>query len=266
MKVEHHERVRLSVSEENFLTFEAIPAGLDRSIVPIVEMAQPEVSGDPIDVVPIGTAFLIGRLPTGEALFVSARHNVPASVLEHRGNLVAMLPKASSTGPKPELQGTIVTGVSMAETSSDVALLVAPVDDTVRVPALTPLSLEQPQVGQNCLALGYSEMVIGQQVSLSADALIRLSSSRGKIEEVHPSHRDNAKITFPSFRTDALYAHGMSGGPVISAALSSHAIGIVSTCMESIEDGSHIRPTAHSWRESLSYQCRRRGETSLLLA
>ena len=87
------------------------------------------------------------------------------------------------------------------------ALIVATMDETVETPKQLTLGMEVPVLDENCLALGYSTMSIGQEgfVDLKGRATVHVSSSRGRIEEVHPSFRDNFKVTFPSFRTDARY-------------------------------------------------------------
>jgi len=225
--------VPLSVSERDFLTFDQIPADLNRGIVPVFEMSH-DTAGSPV-VAPVGTAFIIGQTPSNETVFVTAAHNIPEPSKQNECHLVVLLPKRGATAEFNDLQGFIVSGASIAETSSDIALMVATIDDTVQTPMRLTLGLEIPAVDENCLALGYSTMTIGHLSGLNGNVDIRLSSSRGKIEEVHPSFRDNVKVTFPSFRTDALYSRGMSGGPVLGT--SGRVIGIVSTCMESSEEG-----------------------------
>jgi hypothetical protein len=56
----------LSVTEKDFFTFGQIPEDLSRSIVPIVEMSRTDEGAAVIT--PIGTAFVIGELPSGQAL------------------------------------------------------------------------------------------------------------------------------------------------------------------------------------------------------
>jgi hypothetical protein len=182
-----------------------------------------------------------------KARLATASHNITEGVQIGGSNLVILLPRpGANLGGPAALQGLIVSGVAVAESSSDVAQMTTAIDDSVLRPALIPLSLEIPQVGENCLALGYSELTIGEPTELEANALIRLSSSRGKIEEVYRSRRDSVKVTYPSFRTDAFYEQGMSGGPVLS--IRGGAIGLVSTCMESNDDEtphtSHVALTA----------------------
>jgi len=67
-------RFTLSVAETDFLTFERIPEDLRRSIVPLVEMTRTDDGAAAIR--PIGTAFVLGELPSGQALLATANHNV----------------------------------------------------------------------------------------------------------------------------------------------------------------------------------------------
>lgn len=234
----------LSDSESGFFTFGQIPEDLRRSIVPLVEMSRTDEGAAVIT--PIGTAFVIAELPSGQALLATAGHNITEGVQIGGSNLVILLPKQGANLGGLALQGLIVSGVSVAESSSDVALMTTAINDSVARPALIPLSLEIPQVGENCLALGYSELTIGEPTELEANGQIRLSSSRGAIEEVFRSRRDSVKVTYPSFRTDAFYEQGMSGGPVLSSR--GGAMGLVSTCMQSNDDEvphtSHVALTA----------------------
>lgn len=237
-------RFPLSVSDRDFLTFDQIPGELNRSIVPLVEMWRSD--GASAVVMPVGTAFVIGLLSSKEPVLATASHNIPDQVRNNESNLVVLFPKRNGQAGFNDLQGFTVGGVSSAETSSDVALMTAELDDSVVMPSLMPLGMEKPQIGENCLALGYSRMVMDQPTELQADALLHVSSSRGKIEVLYPSYRDSVMITFPCFQTDAFYEHGMSGGPVLGT--SGRVIGIVSTCLESGEDGiphtSHVALTA----------------------
>jgi len=121
--------------------------------------------------------------------------------------------KAKRASDINDLQGFIIAGISLAETSSDVALITTDLDDSVVMPSLMPLGLEEPQIGENCLALGYSKMVMGEPTDLQANALFHVSSSRGKIEVLYPSYRDTVKITFPCFQNRRVLRAGNERRP-----------------------------------------------------
>ena len=108
----------------------------------------------------IGTAFVIGKTPTGETLFATAGHNIPDTYGGGESNLVVVLPKKDGvTG----LQGFTVSGVSIAESSSDMVLIVATIDETVEIRKQLTLGMEIPMLDENCLVLGYSTMSIWQE-------------------------------------------------------------------------------------------------------
>jgi S1-C subfamily serine protease len=81
--------------------------------------------------------------------------------------------------------------------------------------------------------LGYADMASGQPVAGDPNTSGwqgPLHASRATIEEIHPSQRDGAMLTFPCFRTTAFYAPGMSGGPISS--VDGRIIGVVSTSFD----------------------------------
>ena len=49
--------------------------------------------------------------------------------------------------------------------------------------------------GENCVALDYSELTVGEPIELQSVGQIRLSSSRGRIEEVDPSRRGSPHVS-----------------------------------------------------------------------
>jgi hypothetical protein len=200
--------VSLTAPDRDFLTLDPIPPVLGRAVVPLLERSFE----CPDEVTPKGTAFVIARLPRGDTLLVTAAHNVSDEVMDEEAQLIVLFPPKDGSRQR---KGFVIEGIALPTTSSDVALLVAAVDDSVARPARMTLGTEAPELGANCLGLGYSELVIGRPMNLRATGQLNISSSRGQIEELFPSRRDSVKVTYPSFRTDSLYAAGMSGGPVV---------------------------------------------------
>jgi hypothetical protein len=96
------------------------------------------------EVVPIGTAFVIGQMPDGSALLVTAAHNITERARQRDANLVVLFLKQGSieTG-EYALIGPSVAGVSVAQSCSDVALMVVPTNDTVVMPATISLGSEE---------------------------------------------------------------------------------------------------------------------------
>jgi S1-C subfamily serine protease len=220
-------RFPLTDPRRDFITLDPIPPEVARSIIPLVEM---HATTPGAEVIGIGTAFVIGRVSEDEALLVTAAHNITKGVRASEDNLVALFPRDDTPEGLRDLRGFIISGVSLAESSSDLALMVVTIDSNVTPPGLLPISFRSPIVGEKCVALGYPEIVIGRPTELNSSAVIKLSSTRGSIEEIHPSRRDGSMITFPSFRTNALCLPGMSGGPVIDP--SCFVIGVISAGMQ----------------------------------
>ena len=80
-----------------------------------------------------------------------------------------------------------------------------------------------------CFALGYGDMTTGVAVP-NSDHLHWSGpayAARSVIEEVHTGGRDRSKLSFPCFRTNAFYAFGVSGGPIIRE-VDGRVIGVVS--------------------------------------
>jgi hypothetical protein len=102
-------------------------------------------AGDNAVVTPIATSFVIGQLESGRALLATTNHNISEDALADGTNLVILLPRRDARPGDNALQGLIVSGVSFAESSSDVVLIVADIDESVVMPSLIPLSLEIPR-------------------------------------------------------------------------------------------------------------------------
>jgi S1-C subfamily serine protease len=170
-----------------------------------------------------GSAFCIAGFESGEVIFATAKHVIEELVDNPQLEAFLLLPAGLATREeRRSLIGVRVHQIALAEAYSDAALMVAnprqsELDVVSRLTSM-PISFGPPQVGQYCMALGYPQE--------PGSTNYKLLASRGTIEEVHPRRRDNAMSTFPSFRTNALYKHGMSGGPIV--ATSGRVIGIIS--------------------------------------
>ena len=177
-----------------------------------------------------GSAFCVAAFESGEVVFATAKHVIDELVDNPELEAFVLLPSGLETEEeRRSLIGVRVDQIALAEAYSDAALMVANPrrSELTVISRLTsiPISFGQPQVGEYCMALGYPQPPGSNDYKLVA--------SRGTIEEVHPHRRDNVMSTFPSFRTDALYKHGMSGGPIMGT--NGRAIGITSHGTEADE-------------------------------
>src|SRR6266516_3374607 len=144
-----------SISFDNAETIEVDveAAGLQATIVPVM------FRKNGLYVASEGTAFCIAVLDSGEATFVTAKHIIEQSDGATDIEPFILLPRAlDSSADRRNLQGVRIQQVSMANTFSDVALLVVdikaselPVSGQLRGLQIT---LGPAIVGQYCMALG----------------------------------------------------------------------------------------------------------------
>lgn len=104
----------------------------------------------------------------------------------------------------------------------------------IRVSDNTPLRINVvslrpkiPSVGDPICGMGYYEMA--GTFSAADNSIIEYfqntAIASGTVEEVHPQFRDRGLLSFPCFRTDATFNHGMSGGPIFDK--TGHVIGVI---------------------------------------
>ncbi len=106
-----------------------------------------------------------------------------------------------------------------------------------------------PAVGSVVYAFGYR----GGEVATSADVegvstrvqwATSPSTASGSVLEVHDERRDSRMYCFPCFRTDAPFAHGMSGGPIFSEG---RLVGIVCGSLPAVHDADAVSYGATLW-------------------
>ena len=209
---------RLDFSESNTIEVDVTEAGLLSTVVPIM------FRRNRFDLSLEGTAFCIGTLTNGEAIFVTARHVV--AKLADTDTIQAayiMLPRSGEPWSALNLHAIPFKVLSTADTHNDVAAFVVNVDDDLETNGLEiktlPVNVSKPVVGAKFVGFGYPQ----EKGRLSFTML----AGQGNIEEVHPGRRDSSFVTWPSFRMDADFDFGTSGGPVLDE--DGRVIGVVST-------------------------------------
>jgi len=78
---------------------------------------------------------------------------------------------------------------------------------------LPRIDLIPPKIGERVSCFGYRKPQItktDEQIEWQVDS----RTSIGEVKEVHGQQRDNCRLNFPCFQTNARYDGAMSGGPV----------------------------------------------------
>jgi len=81
------------------------------------------------------------------------------------------------------------------------------------LPALS-LRLDPPPVGGKIAAFGYHSTKVLRTGESEVEFGVNPYTATGTVKEIHNAGRDGYLLPFPSFRTDARFDPGMSGGPV----------------------------------------------------
>jgi S1-C subfamily serine protease len=182
------------------------------------------------EVIPLGTGFTI----TSDGLMVTARHVIEEAekrerlrtgnrrISDLRQDIFALYMIAHHADGRV-CGGTLpVRKVWLSDEFDICYCLLSGVllnNEPVRFPVVR-LSPGLPRVGENVIGFGYLKMAgtlegtleNGQtQIKYKQDTAF----TRGQITEVYPLRR-NSLLPFPSFRTNARFDPGMSGGPVMN--------------------------------------------------
>jgi S1-C subfamily serine protease len=209
---------KLDFSESDTIEVDTTTAGLLSTVVPIM------FRRNRFDLTLEGTAFCVGTLTNGEAIFVTARHVVAKlAETETIQSAYIMLPRSGQPWSALNVHAVPFRVLSTADTHSDVAAFVVDVNGDPQTQGLEiktlPVNVSRPVVGSKFVGFGYPQ----KTGTLSFTML----AGQGNIEEVHPRMRDISFVTWPSFRMDADFDFGTSGGPVLDE--DGNVIGVVST-------------------------------------
>lgn len=207
----------LDFRQSNFIDVDLVASEMGRSVFPVI-VRSPDGS-----VRNEGTAFVVLGTVQNEMVIATAKHVLQAAIDDPSADLMVLVPRADDIqhliGIRPSLVG-------LADKFSDVALVVLDLSTALAVinPKVMPISVAEPEVGTRCLALGYGRTA--SQMTGTNDLKAFLSASQGEITQIHNPMRDRSLSTFPTFEVGAMYAPGMSGGPILDTA--GRVIGIVS--------------------------------------
>ncbi len=243
--------------------FEEVPVHLRSSVVAVLWFKNGKTRF-------AGTAFFISP-----SLLVTARHVVwddeieqpvlPPGVATHTfefpqdGHLL-LLVRGGDADDAPAVIEVLRT--SLSGHNSDVGLLEIDPSEVRQyfpdlvLPVACPLTRTAPEVGGQCLAVGYADPTIDgtsdwvpAEPGQSFAANVPLRARAGVIRELHPSGRGTSNTglgSFPVFEVSAHYDHMMSGGPVFNE--QGEVIGVVSSSFdfegdeEPVAAASYIAP------------------------
>jgi hypothetical protein len=181
----------------------------------------------------VGSCFYIGHSSPGSVLFATARHVLREIEGRPEEAFILLLQGAVASGGREEAAVLKVSYICGTQTHSDVAILVTASHPFL--PSPPKLDPRCPELGEVCLTLGYSDILMSAARSTlksgsPTEFHFQIYASQGRIEQVHPRRRDAAMIDFPCFRTDSYYKRGMSGGPIVDG--NGSIIGIVSSASD----------------------------------
>lgn len=219
-------------SLDEFVKIPTFPHPTQKSVMPVVA-----VKGDQIRL--LGTCFAISN----HGLVLTARHVIEDAIeigaQSNEWQIGAIyISEPTAADDVPDLLGGVILANRIHTSNEfDIGLmhLNLPVrTDTgafVPMPALK-LSPAIPRENEICFTLGYHDTKITSASDNPYHKTIErtYSASKGVIEEIHFPRRDNAKLTFPCFRTSLRHEHGMSGAPVLSE--DGGVIGVVCSAIE----------------------------------
>ncbi len=80
------------------------------------------------------------------------------------------------------------------------------------------MDLTEPKIGEKIAAFGYHSTELKLVEENQVNWKITPATSTGQIVEIFPERRDNSRLNFPCFQTNARFDGGMSGGPVVNEA------------------------------------------------
>jgi hypothetical protein len=210
----------------NRKTFAEIGEPIQQFVLPLIAKVDDIIEG-------IGTGFIIN--PNG--LFVTASHvlvqahdcgvrRMGATGFYNHYEFYALYANNQMAGEGSDLFGGLLPVENIwAPIDLDIGYgqLKLPIHKETGNPIPTMsarLRAAIPEVGEIVTAVGYLAMCgtcREENGSLDIEFKMNTAVVSGKVVEVKPVRRDSGLLSFPCFRVDAEYDHGMSGGPIFDA-------------------------------------------------
>lgn len=232
-------------SSETFYPLKDFGSTVQQAVMPVVSIVDSQI-------IPLGTGFMIAA----DGLMMTAKHVVDAAVaktvrrLNPEGQyydhfeLYALYVTSERHGDNNEqfFGGIWPIDKVWASSELDIALCwlrSATRNDKAVHFTIVRLSPGIPRAGSGILGFGYHEMAGSAIQSVptgnsTVEYRQNTAHTRGSIIEVYPVSRDAGMLSFPCFRTDARFDHGMSGGPIFNEA--GGVCGVICSSMPPVED------------------------------
>lgn len=228
-----------------FEQFSEFGNAIQQCVLPLVVKIDDKIQ-------PVGTGFIVNA----SGLFVTAAHVLEAAAnfaVRHRRddgtyyNHYEFYALYASNKAIPDsdntLGGLLPIDYVWAPQELDIGFGWLRLPRNVQNNSLLPLNpirirVAVPKVGDKITAIGYYKMdgAIREGSVADIEYSQKTAISRGVVREVHPEYRDKGMLSFPCFRTDARFDHGMSGGPVFDE--SGSVIGVVCSSSDASESSS----------------------------
>jgi hypothetical protein len=208
-----------------FDQFGSLPHPMQKYVMPLIASKEGHL-------VPVGTAFSINH----HGLLMTAGHVLSAA--EQQGILVQGVDGKTKreyglyalwVNDEQNEEGYSIGGLIPVQTvyihkALDIGLCWLESWNYNGKPLIYPgmaLDITPPSIGSHVCGFGYHAMKVKSQgdidssrsdVEYAQETVI----TTGSVMEAHQQYRDSAMLSFPCFRVDARFDHGMSGGPIIN--------------------------------------------------
>jgi S1-C subfamily serine protease len=197
---------------------DSYPHPLQRWVVPVLPLHQPEVS--------TGSAFFVAP-----GLAITAGHVVVDDARDDGATQILYLSDDPLGGTEP-WGGLIAVRSVNYNTGHDLAVVTlrwGTIDGQPLPVDTYRLTVDPPPIGDPVFAFGYTSVDVRRELDqVKLDQ--KVTAVRGVIEELLPEGRDRLLVRYPAARGDFPSPGGMSGGPVLDQR--GRVFGVVSRSMK----------------------------------